>query len=132
MKYVAGLDVSMAETSVCIVDQDGAVVREGKAATDPAAIAQYLKATGYDFERIGFETGACSAWLYKGLIAAGFSAICMDARHAHAAFKAQNVKTDKNDARGLAQIVRTGPAPRGRHSRLVPTITKCNFAVKLC
>jgi transposase len=108
MKYFAGLDVSMIETSVCIVDQDGAVIREGRAATDPAAINTYLKATGFAFERVGFETGPCSAWLYKGLIAAGLPAICMDARHASAALKAQNVKTDRNDARGLAQIVRTG------------------------
>jgi transposase len=108
MKYFAGLDVSMEQTSVCIVDQDGAVVREGRAATDPASIEKYLKATGLAFERVGFESGPCSAWLYKGLIAAGLAAICMDARHTHAALKAQNVKTDRNDARGLAQIVRTG------------------------
>jgi len=108
MKYFAGLDVSMAETSVCIVDQDGAMVREGRAATDPASIEKYLKATGFSFERVGFESGPCSAWLYKGLMAAGMPAVCMDARHTHAALKAQNVKTDRNDARGLAQIVRTG------------------------
>ena len=108
MKYFAGLDVSMIETSVCIVDQDGAVIREGKALTDPASIGKFLDATGFAFERVGFETGPCSAWLYKGLIAAGLPAVCIDARHAHAALKAQNVKTDRNDARGLAQIVRTG------------------------
>src|SRR5271168_3956091 len=105
MKYFAGLDVSMAETSVCIVNQDGGFVRE---ATDPASIEKYLKATGFAFERVGFESGACSPWLYKGLIAAGMPAICLDARHTHAALKAQNVKTDRNDARGIAQIVRTG------------------------
>ena len=108
MKYFAGLDVSMAETSICIVNQDGAVVREGRAATDPASIEKYLKATGLCFERAGFESGPCSAWLYKGLMAAGLPVICMDARHASAALKAQNVKTDRNDARGIAQIVRTG------------------------
>jgi transposase len=108
MKYFAGLDVSMEETSVCIVNQDGAVVREGRAATDPAAINDYLGATGLRFERVGFESGPCSAWLYKGLIAAGLPVICIDARHASAALKAQNVKTDRNDARGIAQIVRTG------------------------
>ena len=108
MKYFAGLDVSMEETSVCIVDQDGAMVREGRAATDPASIEKYLKATGLAFERVGFEAGPCAAWLYKGLIAAGMPAICMDARHTHTALKAQNMKTDRNDARGIAQIVRTG------------------------
>src|SRR5271169_2362711 len=108
MKYFAGLDVSMAETSICIVNQDGAVVREGRAATDPASIEKYLKATGLCFERAGFESGPCSAWLYKGLMAAGLPVICIDARHASAALKAQNVKTDRNDARGIAQIVRTG------------------------
>jgi transposase len=108
MKYFAGLDVSMAETSVCIVNQDGAVVREGRAATAPASIETYLKATGFCFERVGLESGPCSAWLYKGLMAAGLPVICIDARHASAALKAQNVKTDRNDARGIAQIIRTG------------------------
>jgi len=105
MKYFAGLDVSMEETSVCIVDQDGAVVREGRAASDPAALNDYLGATGLRFERVGFESEPSSAWLYKGLSAAGLPVICMDARHTSAP---QNVKTDRNDARGIAQIVRTG------------------------
>jgi transposase len=108
MRYFAGLDVSMEETSVCIVDQDGAVVREGRAATDPVSIGTFLAATGFAFERVGLESGPCSPWLYKGLIALALPAVCIDARHAHAALKAQNVKTDRNDARGLAQIVRTG------------------------
>ena len=108
MQYFAGLDVSMAETSVCIVNQGGEVVREGRAMSDPAAIEKYLKATGFVFERVGLESGPCSAWLYKGLIAAGLPVICMDARRTSAALKAQNVKTDRNDARGIARIVRTG------------------------
>jgi len=108
MKYFAGLDVSMEETSVCIVNQDGEIIREGRAATDPAALDDYLKATGLPFDRVGFESGPCSAWLYKGLSAAGLPVICMDARHTSAALKAQNMKTDRNDARGIAQIVRTG------------------------
>lgn len=108
MKYFAGLDVSMEETSVCIVDQDGGIVREGRAASDPAALNGYLKATGLPFERVGFESGPSSAWLYKGLSAVGLLVICLDARHTSVALKAQQVKTDRNDARGIAQIVRTG------------------------
>ena len=106
MKYFAGLDESMEETSVCIVDQDGAVVREGRAASDPAALNDYLGATGLRFERVGFESGPSSAWLYKGLSAAGLPVICMDARHTSAALKAKNVKTDRNDARGMTGALR--------------------------
>jgi transposase len=108
MKYYAGLDVSLEETSVCIVNQDGDIVREGKAPTDPEPLAAFLEATGLVFDRVGFEAGPGSAWLYKGLAAAGLPVFCIETRHAHAALKAQNVKTDRNDARGIAHMMRTG------------------------
>lgn len=108
MNYYAGLDVSMEKTAVCVVDQNGEIVSEHTAATEPKALYRCLAQTGLSFELVGFEAGPCSAWLYKGLLAAGLSVVCIDARHAHAALKAQNVKTDKNDARGLAHILRTG------------------------
>ena len=108
MKYYAGLDVSMEATSVCVVDQEGNVIREGSVETEPEALCDFIRATGLLFERVGFESGPCSAWLYKGLADAGLPVVCIDARHTHAALKAQNVKTDRNDARGIAHIMRTG------------------------
>ena len=108
MKYHVGLDVSMDETSVCVMDETGKVIYEAKVPTDPDDIAVYLRSSGLEYERIGLESGPCSPWLYQGLIDKGLPAICIDARHASAALKAQNFKTDKNDAMGIAHIMRTG------------------------
>ena len=108
MKYYAGLEVSLKETAVCIVTQDGDIVKEGTVPTDPEPLAAYLKATGLVFARVGLEAGPGSPWLYKGLAAAGLPVFCIETRHAHAALKAQNVKTDRNDARGIAHMMRTG------------------------
>ncbi|MEM1300493.1 MAG: IS110 family transposase [Pseudomonadota bacterium] len=108
MKFYAGLDVAVETTALCLVDQTGEIVCEATIATDPEEIWAYLSETGLVFERIGFEAGPCSSWLYKRLTEYDLPAVCIDARHAHAALKAQNVKTDRNDARGIAHIVRTG------------------------
>lgn len=108
MKYYVGLDVSMDETSVCVMDEGGRVFYEAKVPTEPDDIAVYLRSSGLEYERVGLESGPCSPWLYQGLIDKGLPAICIDARHASAALKAQNVKTDKNDAMGIAHIMRTG------------------------
>lgn len=108
MKYYVGLDVSLKETSVCIVDQDGEFFKEGSVFTEPKDIAIFLRNTNLTFEAIGLETGNLSSWLCHELLADGLPAICIEATHAHAILKAQKVKTDKNDARGLAHIMRTG------------------------
>lgn len=108
MKYYAGLDVSTQETAICIVDADGAVIAEKTVATDPDEIAGYLVSTNLEYERVGLEAGPCSPWLYQALIMCEVPAICICAYHASATLKAQNVKTDKNDARGIAHIMRTG------------------------
>lgn len=108
MSYYAGLDVSMEETWVCIMDQDGEILCEGSVPTHYDDIAVYLNSAGIELERVGLEAGPNSAWLYQGLLNEGLPAICIDARHANAALKAQNFKTDKNDARGIAHIMRTG------------------------
>jgi transposase len=106
--YYAGLDVSLDETSICIVDQEGALIREGKALTDPEAIDDFLRTSGLSFRRLGLEAGTLSNWLCQGLLAAGWPVICIETRHAKAALQAQTMKTDRNDARGLAHIMRTG------------------------
>ncbi|XWN31399.1 MAG: IS110 family transposase [Devosia sp.] len=107
-KYYCGLDVSLTMTAVCIVDQDGTIVHESEAASDPAAIAKELSTQDGAIERVGLEAGTLTPWLCRELLAAGWPAICIETRHAKAALSAQQVKTDRNDARGLAHIMRTG------------------------
>ncbi|MFH1158766.1 MAG: IS110 family transposase [Pseudomonadota bacterium] len=108
MKYYCGLDISLNNTSACIVNQDGEIIREGEVPTEPVAIDLWLKAAGLPMERVGLEAGALTSWLCQELLAADWPAICIEARHAAAAMKAQQVKTDRNDARGIAHIMRTG------------------------
>lgn len=108
MTYYAGLDVSLKSTAVCIVDHDGTVFKEGMVNSDPQAITTFLVDTGLAFERVGLEAGSLAPWLYHGLAASGLPVFCLETRHAKAALQAQTVKTDRNDARGLAHIMRTG------------------------
>jgi transposase len=103
-----GLDVSQAETAVCVIDAAGATVWQGKCASDPEAIAGTLRRRAPDVARIALETGPMSAWHWRSLSAMGLPVVCVDARHARAALAMRVNKTDANDALGLAQIVRTG------------------------
>jgi transposase len=108
MNYYCGLDVSLNSTAVCVVNQDGTIIREGEVPSEPAAIDQWLKKLGLPMERVGLEAGGLSPWLCHALLADRWPVICIETRHAKAAMKAQQVKTDRNDARGLAHIMRTG------------------------
>jgi transposase len=108
MKYFCGLDVSLNSTAICVVNQDGTIIREAEVPSEPAAINQWLKKLGLPMERVGMEAGGLSSWLCQELLADGWPVICIETRHAKAAMKAQQVKTDRNDARGLAHIMRTG------------------------
>jgi transposase len=85
VKQYVGLDVSQKETAVCVVDQNGKVVFEGKAASDPGALARVIGKRAPAAERIGFETGAMASWLWHELKRVGLPVVCVDARHAHAA-----------------------------------------------
>ena len=100
MTYFVGLDVSVKETSVCIVDDAGKIVQEARVASEPEALLQLLTNTIYRFERVGLEAGPLSQWLYSVLAAAGLPVICVETRHMRAMLKAQINKTDRNDARG--------------------------------
>src|SRR3982074_1335334 len=108
MQYYVGLDVSVKETSVCIVDKAGKVMREVKVATKPVAILAVLTEEGLAIERIGLEAGPLSQWLYSALAEAGLPVICVETRHMKAALSAQINKSDRNDARGIAQLIVCG------------------------
>ena len=108
MKQYVGLDVSQKETSVCVVDETGRIVFEGKAKSDPGALTEFLRKRAPHAERIGFETGAMASWLWHELRRVELPVVCIDARHAHAALSVRMNKSDQNDARGLAELVRVG------------------------
>jgi len=108
MAHFAGLDVSVKETRVCIVDDAGKIVREARVASEPEALLQVLTNTIYRFKRVGLEAGPLSQWLYSVLAEAGLPVICVETRHMRAMLKAQINKTDRNDARGIAQMMRVG------------------------
>jgi transposase len=108
MDYFAGLDVSVKATSVCIVDDTGKTIREVKVASEPEALLAVLNTPAYHFKRIGLEAGPLSQWLFSALAEAGLPVICVETRHMRAVLKAQINKTDRNDARGIAQMMRVG------------------------
>jgi transposase len=108
MTQYVGLDVADEETSVCVVDQEGAVLVEAKVASEPAAIAAFIRAQAPQVVKVGFETGPLAAWHWHELKQLGLPVVCLDARHAKAALACQINKTDRNDAFGLAQLVRMG------------------------
>lgn len=125
MKYYAGLDVSLEETAICLVDEDGAIVKETVSATSPESIAAVLRDFGFSLDRVGLEVGGNAAWLYEGLRGGGFPAVVIDAVHAAAMLKSGfRNKTDRNDARGIADMMRVNKfravwikSPAGRDRR---------------
>ena len=108
MTSYVGLDVSLAETSVCVLEADGAVRFEGRVKSSPEALVRCMAERAADAERVGLETGQTAGVLVRGLRAAGLPVICMETRHAHKVLSARTHKTDRNDARGLAELMRVG------------------------
>src|SRR5512143_3627663 len=108
MEHFAGLDVSVKETSICIVDDAGRIVREAKVASEPQDLLAVLTNPAYRFKRIGMEAGPLSQWLYSAFAEAHLPVICVETRHMRAVLKTQINKTDRNDARGMAQMMRAG------------------------
>src|SRR6266480_1595696 len=109
MAHFVGLDVSVKETSVCVVDDAGKVILEQKVPTEPSDIIALLTSLGVTYGRIGIEAGPLSQWLFNVLTAAELPVICVETRHMKALLMAQQVnKTDRNDARGIAQMMRVG------------------------
>lgn len=108
MEHCAGIDVSLEQSSVCVVDATGRIVREVKLASEPEALIAWFAGLGFAVTRIGLEAGPLSQWLHAGLRAAGLPVELLETRHVNAAFKVMPVKTDRKDARGIAQLMRLG------------------------
>jgi len=108
MTSYVGLDVSLNETSVCVLDERGHVRFEGRVPSLPDAIVQCLRQRAADASRIGLETGMTAGVLFRALTAAGLPVMCLETRHAHRVLSARSNKTDRNDARGLAELMRVG------------------------
>src|SRR4030081_555275 len=108
MDYYAGIDVSLECSSVCVVDANGKILREAKVASEPEALITWLRSSGLDLERIGLESGHLSQWLFAALREAGLAVELLETRHVRKAFEAMPVKSDRNDARGIAQLMRLG------------------------
>src|SRR3954468_7057619 len=108
MDHYAGIDVSLEQSSVCVVDATGRIVREAKVASEPEALITFLRGLALPLVRIGLEAGPLSQWLQAALVTAGFEAVVLGARPGKAALAAMIVKTDRKDARGIAQLLRMG------------------------
>ena len=126
MTYCAGIDVSLEDSSICVVDADGKIIREAKVPSDPEALARFFREAGFATSRIGLEAASLSQWLHEGLTRAGFDVVLLETRHVKAALSAMVVKTGRKDARGIAQLLRMGwficptgwlRRKRSRHSR---------------
>ena len=131
MSLYAGLDISVKTTAVCVVNGNGQVLLETVVESSPDAIADRLRELGQPLERIGLEAGPLSQWIYAGLIDIGLAPVCVETRHMHAVLSARINKTDRNDARGIAQMMRVGlfkavhvKTPASQHRRLLLTSRK--------
>jgi len=108
MTYYAGIDVSLRSVNICVVDDDGERVAEAKLSSDVQEIIAYLDELEYSIDIVGLEAGTLSQYLTYGLQSAGFDVACMEAQQVKAALSAMRNKTDKHDARGIAQLLRSG------------------------
>lgn len=108
MEHYAGLDVSLELTSVCIVNAQGRIMRETKVPSDPEDLVRYFRSLEHPITRVALEAGPLSQWIHAGLTAAGFETALLETRHVKASMSAMTVKTDRRDARGIAQLLRLG------------------------
>jgi transposase len=108
MKHYAGVDVSLECSSVCVVDANGKILREAKVASEPEPLIAWFRSFGIEFERIGLEAGPLSQWLFAAMKGGSLAVELLETRHVRDAFKAMPVKSDRNDARGIAQLMRLG------------------------
>jgi transposase len=106
--HYAGLDVSKKLTSICVLDQGGSIAAEGVVATEPKKILAFMRGKRRRYAHVGLEAGSISSWLQEQLAHKGLPAVCIETRHAHKVLSARRNKTDKNDARGIAELMRLG------------------------
>jgi transposase len=106
--YYAGLDVSLREISVCVIDEDGTIITRATIPADPMAVDGWFKNQKLSPKIIVHENGQLSIWLQRGFQELGLPAVCIDARRAHKSLSARINKSDASDAEGLAQLARTG------------------------
>jgi transposase len=108
MEHYAGIDVSLECSSVCVLDASGKIIREAKVTSEPEALINWFRSLGYELSRIGLEAGPLSQWLFAAMRKAGLAVELLETRHVRKAFEAMPVKSDRNDARGIAQLMRLG------------------------
>jgi transposase len=108
MTYYAALDVSLRSVNICVIDDQGEIKAETKLASEVEDIVTWFRDLDYEISAVGLEAGTLTQYLTYGLQAVGFEVICMEARQVKAALSAMRNKTDKNDARGIAQVLRSG------------------------
>ena len=108
MDHDAGIDVSLEGSSVCVVDAAGKIIREAQVPSEPESLMGWFGQCGFQFVRVGLEAGPMSHWLYAAMKQAGLAVELLETRHVRDAFKAMSVKTDRNHARGIAQLLRLG------------------------
>src|SRR6202795_2597306 len=110
MEHYAGIDVSLEWSSVCVVEANGKILREARGASEPEGLITWFRSSGFELERIGLEAGPLSQWLFAAMREAGLAVELLETRHVRKAFEAMPVKSDRNDARGIAQLMRLGRA----------------------
>jgi transposase len=108
MEHYAGIDVSLELSSICVMEVSGKIKIEAKVASSPEGLAGWFASSGLQLTRIGLEAGPLSQWLYAGMKQAGLAVELLETRHVRAAFKTMPVKSDRNDARGIAELMRVG------------------------
>ncbi len=108
MRKVVGLDISLQKTAVCVLDRDGQLVWQGKVDSEPEPLIEKLSIWKDEIDLVGLEACPLSEWLHTNLVKAGFKAVCVDVRHAQRFLSTRPVKTDRNDARGIAEMMRVG------------------------
>src|SRR3954465_3495297 len=119
MEQYAGIDVLLEASHVCVVDAQGKILKEAKGASEPEALTAWFAAHGTPMARIGLEAGPLSQWLFAEMKAAGLPVELLETRHLPAAFKAMPVKTERTDARSIAQLMRLGLL-RSVHCKSLP------------
>src|ERR1700683_1040782 len=124
MEYYVGLDVSLKQTSICVVNQTGSIVREGVVDSDPEAIAEFVGSHAPGAVRRGLETGPTATWLWTELKRLDLPVICIDARHAKAVLEMVVNKSDRNDAAGIVHLMQTGGCKEARVKDLVSRAVK--------